>query len=786
MSQRVRLPLAKSVMIGVATVGLIALSACGGGGGGVVAPRPAPPTSPSPPPSPPPVFNSLEVRQSDGPEFHNAITVWQSGITGDNESIAIIDTGIDSDSPEFAGRISSASRSVAGNGTFEAEDDHGTNVALVAAAALNNEGVVGIAYNADIIALRADEPGSCNAQTDAVLDGCQFFDSAIARGVDAAIAAGASVINLSLGGSAPTTTLRQAISRAAQAGIVIVVAAGNDGDSTEADLDPNNPDPFAQGLLQAGGANVIIVGSVGENRQISAFSNRAGSFGEAFLAARGERVCCVYENGELLVEVIDGENFVTVFSGTSFAAPQVSGAVALLAQAFPNLTGAEIVELLLDTADDAGPGGTDATYGRGILNIGRAFSPQGSTSLAGTSQVVPLAGDLFVASPAMGDAFERTSAEALLTDKYDRPYTVAFAGRQQSALPRRALANALGNDYRSLSGTAGSHVSMAVTIGAVDAANPNANYRQLTLTDAEAEQARVLAGMVATRLGDSTRIAFGVAQSGQGLAAVLQDRERPAFLIAPDVSRQTGFAMQSDSAVAVRHEFGKWLLTAFADSGQAMLGTYRRIGTVTADIEERFPASAIGVGLSRRFDDVTVSLGSVDLIEDRTILGSYLHDAFGSRGARTRFIDAGLAWASGDWRLSADWRQGRTNARSSGLVTRGSSFSSAAWGFDIAHRNVVRDGDWLAFRLTQPLRVSSGGLALSLPTAFDFDTERASFTEEIVSLSPSGREIAGELGWSGDLFGGAAHIGAFYRHQPNHIADAPADIGGAVTWKRSF
>ena len=73
------------------------------------------------------------------------------------------------------------------------------------------------------------------------------------------------------------------------------------------------------------------------------------------------------------------------------AAPQVAGAVALLAQAFHNLSGAQIVNLLLSSARDAGDAGTDPVYGRGILDIGRAFAPQGSTALAGTSVAVPLA-----------------------------------------------------------------------------------------------------------------------------------------------------------------------------------------------------------------------------------------------------------------------------------------------------------------------------------------------------------------------------------------------------------
>ena len=62
----------------------------------------------------------------------------------------------------------------------------------------------------------------------------------------------------------------------------------------------------------------------------------------------------------------------------------------MLAGTFPNLTGSQIVNLLMSTADDAGASGTDATFGRGILNIGEAFKPQGQTHLAGSDKAVSL------------------------------------------------------------------------------------------------------------------------------------------------------------------------------------------------------------------------------------------------------------------------------------------------------------------------------------------------------------------------------------------------------------
>ena len=66
-------------------------------------------------------------------------------------------------------------------------------------------------------------------------------------------------------------------------------------------------------------------------------------------------------------------------NGTSFSSPAVAGALALLLQAFPNLTGRQAVEILLTTAREAGTPGTDGVYGRGLLDLVQAFQPVGST-----------------------------------------------------------------------------------------------------------------------------------------------------------------------------------------------------------------------------------------------------------------------------------------------------------------------------------------------------------------------------------------------------------------------
>ena len=84
------------------------------------------------------------------------------------------------------------------------------------------------------------------------------------------------------------------------------------------------------------------------------------------------------------------------------------------------------------------------------------------------------------------------------------------------------------------------------------------------------------------------------------------------------------------------------------------------------------------------------------------------------------------------------------------------------------------------------MRVSSGGLNLSLPTAYDYETLRAANSISALSLAPRGREITGEIAWRGALFNGSASASLFYRRNPGHYAGLPGDKGAAVSWKRAF
>jgi hypothetical protein len=725
-------------------------------------------------------FDTAEFRRSDGPLQHNAATAWSAGATGQGVSIAIVDTGIDVDSPEFAGRISSASRdmySTTSTRGVNSTDDHGTNVALVAAAARNNTGILGMAWNATIMALRADTPGSCVSDSGAndTDDDCTFSDSAIARAVDHAVANGAKIINLSLGGGTPDTVVRRAVQSATAAGVVIVVSAGNDG---KAELDS-----FAAGVDNAGGNGVIVAGSVDENGVISEFSNRAGSQPNRFLAARGQSICCVYKDGKLH---IDNEGFAYLFSGTSFSAPQIAGAAALLAQAFPRLTGAQIADVLLRSAFDAGAQGTDPIYGRGILDIARAFRPIGTTSLAGGTTPVAAGDSSGVTSVAMGDAATGASLQTIVLDEYQRAFGIDLAGTMRGAHVSEPLHGSLGVRRRQL--VAGNDkAALAFTIDASGRRGEQSSVGQLSLTPEDAEGARVLAARVALQLSPDTQVGFGFAQSADGLVAQLQGQERPAFMIAGGAAGDEGLYRSTDAAVAVRRRLGPWGLTLSADRGETLSASVMRRAAEMRGERDRGDVQTFGLGLDRRFGGLHAALGLNWMREDTTMLGARFHDAFGVSGADTLFLDAQAGWDLADkWRLGAAVRHGWTFARSGGAVAGGSQLASRAWSLDLTRSAVFSAQDSLAFRLSQPLRVERGGLSLELPVAYSYETLSPVYGIRSISLSPQGREMTGEIAWHGPLFTGDAAASLFYRKDPGHYDALPDDKGVALTWSVEF
>ena len=137
------------------------------------------------------------------------------------------------------------------------------------------------------------------------------------------------------------------------------------------------------------------------------------------------------------------------------------------------------------------------------------------------------------------------------------------------------------------------------------------------------------------------------------------------------------------------------------------------------------------------------------------------------------------------WRISAAGRLGWTRPDRSAVIGA-SRLVSSAWALDVERQGVFAPGDALALRVSQPLRVESGGVSLRLPVAYDYATGTATFADRSLSLAPHGRELMGELAWRGRLANGDLAASLFYRKDPGHFASLPDDKGVALRWSTGF
>ena len=742
-----------------AVVLAFSVSACGGGGGGGggVAPIPPPITTPTPSPTPTPTptpppagtnFDTPEYEASNYAVAAKAIAAYNAGATGAGIKVGIVDSGLNTSLSEFAGRIDPGSGDVAGNGVLADEGGHGTAVTAVAAAARNNQNTLGVAFNATIVSERADTPGTCASSK-----GCSFSDGAIASGVDAARMAGARVINLSLGGSQPSATLLAAMQRAVSAGIVIVIAAGNDGTP--------NPDPFALTPAQQFPGSVIIAGALDtDDATIASFSDQAGTGANFYLMAVGVNDRAPDETGAQFL-----------WSGTSFSAPTISGAVALLAQAFPNLTGQQIVQILFNSADDLGAPGVDSVYGHGALDLAKAFAPKGATSLAGSK--IPVGGINGDLPSAAGDAGAGKSMGAIILDGYKRAYVMNLAATLRHAIVDHPLSRSLQNDVKVAGGKAGP-LNIAMTVRQRHDIAQGYELDGMNIGPQDRRKSQLIAGSAVARIDNKTAIAFGFADGAKEMERRLTGVSQGAFLVANDVTGSPGFLARRGSSMAVRHQFGSTGVTVSGETGSV----WQEVQTSASGSPYRLASVAV----DHRFGRNWLQLGLSRLNETDTVLGGRMSNALGGGGSNSLFLDAEARHDFGNgWSSTLTARRGWTDFGAG-------KFQTDAYSFDIAKLGLLGSSDRLAFRIAQPLRVEHGGFGMMLPTSYDYLTETATDSFRTMSLTPSGREVDGEVSYGTNLLNGNAWLGGnlFYRRDPGHIANSPNDVGAAMRFSLAF
>jgi len=491
------------------SLAVIIIASCAGGGGSS---RPAPVLPPET--NTGPTFEELKANFESNYEYQrqwglsliNASSAYARGFTGDDVIIGITDSGLDISHPEIdANRISSGSAlSYDDYNPNTREMRHGTMVASIAAGALSENAespMHGVAFNADIffVAIQLSEPdddyepidlgdGPGGAPDPSFLESIDNFFEWVAsvyttRNID--------IVNNSYGFNGNIADYSEEIIRNAFPKTIAAIAqedknpadrsifvwaAGNAGGYADYSvLDENgnvkcdqtvnfcSPEvyPGMTYFIDEVQGHSIAVVSVDEDGVISSFSNRCGLASDFCIAAPGEGVIAAYATSAsdygFLSEypneacLQDNSCYARV-NGTSFAAPVVSGALAVMFEAFEGQLGStEIVTRLFATADDSGIYSDSSIYGHGLLDLNAATNPVGSLSVATAGSVFgPVSPLLFSGlniynpsiSQSITDSLKNKSLIAL--DELGSPFRIALGGLISSPSMRSQRINTVG------------------------------------------------------------------------------------------------------------------------------------------------------------------------------------------------------------------------------------------------------------------------------------------------------------------------------------------------------
>jgi len=255
------------------------------------------------------------------------------GVTGDNSTwgegvkVAVIDSGIQ---PHLALSPDIRHIDLVGLEVGVEPSSHGTSVASLIAG--NHPNLLGVAPSAELISVHViNENGTSNS----------FI---LAEGIVAAVDAGASLINISLGSEGNSSLVRRAVEYATEQGAVIFSSSGNSG-SDSAAFPAGYPEVYAVGAVDAAGAYI----------------NFSNTDSDLAFAAPGYEINAAFPGDR-----------VTSFTGTSGSSPIITGAAAAL-MSQEGISATAAVEILLDHANEAGSAGSDPQFGEGIVNLGRAL-----------------------------------------------------------------------------------------------------------------------------------------------------------------------------------------------------------------------------------------------------------------------------------------------------------------------------------------------------------------------------------------------------------------------------
>ena len=694
------------------------------------------------------VYETSEYSAQYGLGKINVSTAYARGYTGSGVVVSVLDSPFDTDHPDLAGKFETGYNGNDGSTNVTCTpgactSTHGTFVSGIIAAQKNSVGMHGVAYGATIKPITIFNSSGTSNVTSAQL----------ANAVAAGSGSGIAVMNNSWGSNAvisgsyngstvyhwsPTqSALPAAVNAAFQTAVgttVVVFANGNDGLNSATGRVPiwnsaaNAANGTSTGYISSVSTSLNVAST--EGRQPLVNSNLAGAW-LTVAALDSSNVIASYSNGcgdaqAFCISAPGSSIYSTVdlaFSGsgyspsggygtadgTSFAAPHVAGAIAILKQQFPNLTPQQLVTLLLSTATDLGATGVDAVYGVGMLNLSAATTPQGSLVVSGargssvSNYTIQNSG--LSLSSAFGSAARSASVGVL--DVYRRAYNwdPVVSYRPNSGNDTLSYVNTLDPSER-IASLSMDHSKLSLSTSGLGA-NSKVIFSELSVHD------------------DLIKLSYTDELSAAGPSA-LDNKLDPFILNLGGDIRGSGMLRST---------------TKLSRNLKAEASMYR--GTTT---EGNFSEYRLGIEKIEKASAARLEIGR--LFEADAFLGGKGYGAFAiDRPSETTYLQAQIAHRFQD-NVMSTIKVGRSLTKvsfeNSDFVQASGVTSNYASG-DLTFSDLLSPDDKLKFSLTLPLRITRGTLSINTLDGYQAD---GSYRSQVKSYSLGNTNTPKVLGMS--------------------------------------
>ena len=802
---------------------LFFLLSCGGGGGGGSAPSPVISQTPTPPSAPPTLsYDELKAQYEGYYEYQgqwgldvvNASAAYARGATGLGVTIGITDSGLDNTHTEISlGRLSGDSDLSYSNYTPNTRQQrHGTMVASVAAGKqekTDTSPMHGVAFEANVlfIAIQLAEPDPDYDPVDIGTDDGSgtVTDAPDFTGIDNFFSSlfeiynqyDVDIVNNSYGYSGNIIDYTEAqvryafpktIAEMSQIGTpdsqktIYVWAAGNAGGYADQGVDFSSPEllPGMAHYIPEIQGHSIAVASVDENGSISSFSSRCGVAQDYCISAPGGSISAAYPtstsdtgiyigntNDDNYNSCIQDNSCFAVTSGTSFAAPFVSGGLAVIADYFEGQLGSkEIVDRLFSTANKEGVYSDKAIYGQGLMDLGAATAPVGQVSamLTGTlsgAMVPAFFTGIQLTSPSFGDAVSNGVANQ----------TIIFF--DELGAPFRGAVDNLTTDYRNqivnLDGYEHMYQSTPQIIDSQDNVLEMSNYKNQNLSYGLINSMHLLeaqqdSNQFFTYLnkGNNSFVSHGI--NGSWALGIFQDKDlryksqlRSQFsnpwlnFSAGGTSFGSVYKFQHNLDVAFLISSGRNRFQANEVFGESNSST---VAMIELQPKNYMPSIQFGI-----------------LKENDANLGLSGSGAFnGNSGQMTSFvgISDSINLFGGKFFSSLYIGNSHGTSNNEGMINSITEIQSSAFGMGFLKQSIFNSGDELLLSIDQPMRTESGEMNLRVPV-YRTTERNVLFNSFGFTLRPSGREVHSKARYISSYKNIGLSLTLGYKSDPYHI-----------------